>query len=76
MPAAAITPPEGSAWILRGDRALTWAANPPKGGEVVTGTWWPRDYNGPPLVSMSKDAADDFGLTIVIRSVSMFLVAR
>ena len=64
VPAAAITPPEGSAWILRGDRALTWAANPPKGGEVVTGTWWPRDYNGPPLVSMSKDAADDFGLTI------------
>ena len=64
VPAAAITPPEGSAWILRGDRALTWAANPPKGGEVVTGTWWPRDYSGPPLVSMSKDAADDFGLTI------------
>ena len=62
--AAAITPPEGSAWILRGDRALTWAANPPRGGEVVTGTWWPRDYNGPPIVSMSKDAADDFGLTI------------
>jgi putative ABC transport system permease protein len=64
VPAAAITPPEGSAWILRGDRALTWAAKPPKGGEVVTGTWWPRDYNGPPLVSMSKDAANDFGLTI------------
>ena len=64
VPAAAITPPEGSAWILRGDRALTWAASAPKGGEVVAGTWWPRDYNGPPLVSMSKDAADDFGLTI------------
>ncbi|MFL2845127.1 MAG: ABC transporter permease [Candidatus Puniceispirillaceae bacterium] len=64
VPAAAINPPEGSAWILRGDRALTWAANPPKGGEVVTGTWWPRDYKGPPIVSMSKDAADDFGLTI------------
>jgi putative ABC transport system permease protein len=64
VPAAAITPPEGSAWILRGDRALTWAANAPKGSEVVAGSWWPKDYTGPPIVSMSKDAADDFGLTI------------
>ena len=64
IPTAAITPPEGSAWILRGDRALTWSATAPKGSEIVAGDWWPSDYNGPPLVSMSKDAADDFGLTI------------
>jgi putative ABC transport system permease protein len=64
VPVAAITPPEGSAWILRGDRALTWATKAPKGSEVVAGTWWPEDYDGPPLVSMSKDAADDFGLMI------------
>ncbi len=64
VPVAAITPPEGSAWILRGDRALTWANDAPKGSEVVAGKWWPKDYNGPPIVSMSKDAADDFGLMI------------
>lgn len=64
VPAAAISPPEGSAWILRGDRALTWATTPPKSSEIVAGTWWPSNYKGPPIVSMSKDAADDFGLTI------------
>ncbi len=64
VPATSITPPEGSAWILRGDRALTWAASAPQGSNVVAGTWWPEDYIGPPIVSMSKDAADDFGLKI------------
>ena len=64
IPTAEITPPEGSAWILRGDRALTWSASPPKGSEIVAGDWWPSDYGGPPLVSMSEDAAGDFGLTI------------
>ena len=64
VPVTSITPPEESAWILRGDRALTWAASAPKGSEVVAGTWWSKDYIGPPIVSMSKDAADDFGLEI------------
>jgi putative ABC transport system permease protein len=64
IPTAEITPPEGSAWILRGDRALTWSASAPKGSEIVVGDWWPSDYSGPPLVSMSEDAAGDFGLTI------------
>ena len=62
--ASDIIPPEGSAWILRGDRALTWSATAPKGSEIVAGSWWDDDYRGPPLVSMSKDAADDFGLGI------------
>ena len=30
VPVSQITPDEGSAWILRGDRALTWSATPPK----------------------------------------------
>ena len=64
VPVSEITPPEGSAWILRGDRALTWSATPPKGSELVEGAWWDSSYIGPPLVSMSYEAANDFGLTI------------
>ena len=64
VPVSQITPNEGSAWILRGDRALTWSATPPKGSEIVAGNWWGTDYSGPPLVSMSYEAANDFGLTI------------
>jgi len=47
----------GSAWVLRGDRALTWSATPPDSGEIIAGAWWPEDYAGPPLASMSEEEA-------------------
>ena len=62
--AADISPPEGSEWILRGDRALTWSATAPKGTKITQGTWWPADYQGPPLISISQDAFTDFGLAL------------
>ncbi|WP_380879106.1 glycosyl transferase family 1 [Sphingomonas sp. DBB INV C78] len=55
--------PEG-AWILRGDRGLTYAATPPEGSRVVEGKWWPADYKGPPLVSLDVEAARILGLKI------------
>lgn len=48
--------PEG-AWILRGDRGLTYAADVPEGSRIVAGKWWPADYAGPPLVSLDVEAA-------------------
>ena len=45
------------AWVLRGDRALTFAAAMPPGAKLVAGEWWPRDYRGPPLVSFDAEAA-------------------
>ena len=62
--AADINPPEESAWILRGDRALTWQAEPPKGAKIVAGEWWDADYQGKPLISISQDAFVDFGLSL------------
>ena len=62
--AANITPPEDSAWILRGDRAITWQAEPPRSGTLITGQWWPADYQGPPLISMSHDAFEAFDLEV------------
>jgi putative ABC transport system permease protein len=50
----AVTTPD-TAWALRGDRGLTYAATPPEGTHLVAGKWWPADYDGPPLVSI--DAA-------------------
>lgn len=55
--------PEG-AWILRGDRGLTYAATLPEGSRVVAGKWWPADYAGPPLVSIDVRAAEVLGLRI------------
>lgn len=52
------------AWILQGDRGLSYAAALPPGNEIVRGRWWPEDYAGPPLVSIDEDAARSLGLEI------------
>jgi putative ABC transport system permease protein len=46
-----------TAWALRGDRGLTYAATPPSGTRLVAGKWWPPDYDGPPLVSFDANLA-------------------
>ena len=53
-----------SAWILRGDRTLTWSAGVPPRNEVVAGRWWPAGYRGPPLVALEDRAARTLGLKI------------
>ena len=55
--------PEG-AWILRGDRGLTFARDLPPANTIVAGEWWPADYQGPPLVSIDVDAATALGLKV------------
>ena len=55
--------PEG-AWVLRGDRGLTFSKTLPPGNKIVAGRWWPEDYAGPPLVSLDVDAAEALGLKI------------
>jgi putative ABC transport system permease protein len=55
--------PEG-AWILRGDRGLTFASDLPEGNRITEGRWWPRDYAGPPLVSMDAEAGKLLGLKV------------
>ena len=55
--------PEG-AWILRGDRGLTFASELPPANRIVGGQWWPKDYRGPPLVSIDVDAATALNLKV------------
>jgi putative ABC transport system permease protein len=51
-------------WALNSDRGLTYAADPPKGSEIVAGKWWPADYQGPPLVSFDAGLARGMGLKV------------
>jgi putative ABC transport system permease protein len=48
--------PDG-AWFLRGERGVTYSETPPVGSDVTAGRWWPRNYSGPPLVSLDREAA-------------------
>jgi putative ABC transport system permease protein len=63
-PAEQIKAKESAAWVLEGDRGVTYAPAPPEGSEVTAGQWWPRDYSGPPLVSMDEEIADGLGLKL------------
>ncbi|MGP1354860.1 MAG: ABC transporter permease [Parasphingopyxis sp.] len=61
--------PEG-AWFLRGERGVTYSAVLPEGSELTAGEWWPADYDGPPLISLDREAASvmnvGLGDTIVV----------
>ena len=52
------------AWVLEGDRGVTFASTPPEGSDVVAGRWWDADYQGPPLVSLEAGVAEGLGLKI------------
>ena len=51
------------AWLIQGDRGLSYATTPPD-GPVVAGDWWPEDYTGPPLLSVDVDVIDAFDLEL------------
>jgi len=55
---------QDSAWALRGDRGLTYAATPPEGTQLVAGTWWPANYDGPPEVSFDDGLAQGWGVGV------------
>jgi putative ABC transport system permease protein len=53
-----------TAWALRGDRGITYAAELPPGTHLTAGQWWPADYNGPPLVSFDAGLAKGWGVGV------------
>jgi len=55
---------ENVRWTVRRDRGLSWTADPPRDEPLVAGTWWPKDYSGPPLVSVEDDVAEGYGVGV------------
>ncbi|MBA90818.1 MAG: glycosyl transferase family 1 [Phyllobacteriaceae bacterium] len=72
-------PPEG-AWVLRGDRGLTYSQRVPENSRLVEGEWWPEDYSGEPLVSFSAEEAGEIGLktgdTVTVNVLGRNVTAR
>ena len=62
--AGAARPTQSVAWVLEGDRGITFAESVPEGSSVMKGSWWPKDYHGPPLVSVESEIAKGLGLAI------------
>lgn len=63
-PAEEIKPPPEAAWVLNGDRGLSYSDKVPLGSTVVEGEWWAPDYDGDPLVSFEADLAGRLGLKV------------
>lgn len=53
-----------NAWVLRGERGLTYAETLPEGSELIEGKWWPKGYDGPPLVSIDREMANVLDLKV------------
>jgi len=64
VPVANIKNIPEDAWILRGDRGLSYAAAFPQNNLLTAGKWWPADYAGPPLISIDEVAGKALGLKI------------
>jgi putative ABC transport system permease protein len=75
---AAVAP--AARWALRSDRGLTYSASLPQGSRLAAGTWWPSDYQGPPLVSFDAALARGMGLklgdTLTINLLGREITAR
>lgn len=56
-------PPE-AAWVLRGDRGITFADKVPENSTLSEGEWWPENYSGEPLVSFAEREGKELGLKI------------
>ncbi len=64
VPADRVKVAQDSQWALRGDRGLTYSVDVPRGSILAAGKWWPRDYAGPPLLSLDADLARGWSLRI------------
>lgn len=62
--AGAIKPPEDAAWVLDGDRGITYAEDLPEGSSLVAGTWWNAEEGKAPLVSFDAELAGKLDLKV------------
>lgn len=52
------------AWVLNGDRGITYSKRTPENSTLSQGEWWPEDYTGEPLVSVALEEALELSLSI------------
>ena len=53
-----------AAWVLRGDRGITFSDTVPENSTLTEGEWWPADYSGEPLVSFAEREGKELGLKL------------
>src|SRR5690606_39485376 len=68
------------AWVLRGDRGITYARNVPENSTLSQGEWWLDGYDGEPLVSFAAQEGRELGLklgdTVTVNVLGRNITAR
>jgi len=64
IPAEQATVDPNVQWAIRGDRFLSYAATPSSANKIISGSWWPADYKGPPLLSLTADLGRGFAVKV------------
>jgi putative ABC transport system permease protein len=80
VPAGEIKAPEDAAWVLDGDRGITYADDLPEGSSLVAGHWWTAEEARTPLVSFDAELAGklnlDVGSTVSVNVLGRTLTAK
>jgi putative ABC transport system permease protein len=64
VPAEDVKIDSQAAWVLEGDRGITYSSSPPSASLVTSGSWWPKNYAGTPLVSFDGEIARELHLKL------------
>ncbi len=64
VPVRQIRPPDDAAWVLDGDRGITYAETVPEGTKIVEGRWWDKGEGTGHLVSFEGELARLLGLKV------------
>lgn len=62
-------------WLANREANLSWTSELSSSNEIVAGSWWPRDYAGPPLVSIEEESAANTGVSVGDR-LNFFVAGR
>lgn len=54
----------GEKWVTRAEIGFSYRGEMPEGTRLTAGEWWPRDYSGPPLISLDDDVAQGMNLKL------------
>lgn len=79
-PSETIRPPQDFAWVLDGDRGISFSDTVPEGSKLVEGNWWSEEEGREPLVSFEDELGKALGLklgsTVTVNVLGRNLTAR
>ena len=59
-----IQPNNNSAWVIEGDRRISWYDNPQTANSIIQGEWWTKNDSEELFISIDSKIASDFRIKI------------